>query len=272
MKRLTVQGCPLEVVVRGSGVPLVLLHAFPLDHSMWTAQIERFASQSLVIAPDLRGFGLSGVMPGTTTMEQLADDTAEMLDQLGVSEPIVLCGLSMGGYAALQFARKYPQRLRALVLCNTRSAPDAPQTRDQRKIMVEQVLSVGAQPVADAMVPRFFTAESLERLPGTAEFVRERIMLTAPEGIAAALRGLAERPDATPLLAGISVPTLVVAGADDVVTPVSEMRAMAAAIPQAEFVVIPGVGHLSAVEAPVEFNTLLARFLAQRARSLAPAT
>jgi pimeloyl-ACP methyl ester carboxylesterase len=126
MKRLSVRGVELHVLVRGTGLPLVFAHAFPLDHSMWSAQIERFAGQAQVIAPDLRGFGSSGVTPGTVTMEQMADDLAEVLDQLGVTEPIVLCGCSMGGYAAFQFARKYPGRLRGLVLCNTRFAADSP--------------------------------------------------------------------------------------------------------------------------------------------------
>ena len=269
MKRLSVRGVDLHVLVRGTGMPLVLLHAFPLDHSMWGAQIERFASQAQVIAPDLRGFGSSGVTAGTVTMEQMADDLAAILDQLAVTEPVVLCGLSMGGYVAFQFARKYPQRLRALVLSNTRSAADTPENRQLRLNMVQQVLEVGPAPVAESMLQRSFSTESLTRIPGAVEFVRERIMLTAPEGIAAALRGLAERPDVTGLLSRLSVPTLVIAASDDVITPASEMREMAAGIANSEFVVLPGVGHLSALEAPVEFNALLARFLAQRARTLA---
>ena len=261
MKRLSVRGVDLHVLVRGSGMPLVLVHGFPLDHSMWGAQIERFASQTQVIAPDLRGFGLSGVTTGTVTMEQMADDLVAILDGLGVTEPVVLAGLSMGGYVAFQFARKYPERLRALVLCNTRSAADTPQARESRLKLVEQVLAVGPAPVADAMLPRFFAAESFQRVPGAVEFVRERILLTPAEGIAAALRGLAQRPDVTELLAQIQVPTLVIAGSDDAIVPESEMREMAAKIAGSELIVLPGVGHLSALEAPVEFNSVLARFL-----------
>ena len=173
----------------------------------------------------------------------------------------------MGGYVAFQFARKYPQRLRALVLCNTRSAADTPEARQSRLNMVEQVLAVGpahgCRGDAAAIVLRRNVSSGL---PGAVEFVRERILLTPPEGIAAALRGLAERPDVTGLLSQLSVPTLVVAGSDDVITPASEMREMAAGIANSEFVVLPGVGHLSALEAPVEFNAMLARFLAQRVR------
>jgi 3-oxoadipate enol-lactonase len=261
MKRLSLGDVNLDVLTRGSGMPLLLVHGFPLDHSMWGAQIERFSSQAHVIAPDLRGFGTSGVTPGTVTMERMADDVVAILDQLAVTEPVVVCGLSMGGYVAFQFARKYPQRLRALVLCNTRSAADTPEARGSRQKLVEQVLAVGPSAVADAMLPRFFTTETFQRLPGAAEFVRERILLTPPEGIAAALRGLAERPDVANLLPQIHVPTLVVAGSDDALTPAGEMRAMAEKIAGSQFVELPGAGHLTALEAPVEFNAVLARFL-----------
>lgn len=271
MKRLNVRGTQLDVLVRGSGRPLLFVHAFPLDHSMWGAQIERFASQALVIAPDLRGFGTSAVTTGTVTMEQLADDLAAVLDALGVTEPVVLCGLSMGGYVAFQFVRKYSQRLRGLVLCNTRATSDTPDVRRARMEMTEQVLTIGPVAAADAMVPRCFTAESCRRLPGVVEFVRERILLTPAEAIVAALRGLAERPDATGLLEQLPAATLVIAGEDDAITPVGEMREMAAKIPGCEFVTIAGAGHLTAVEAPVEFNSVLARFLAQRAGPPAPA-
>jgi 3-oxoadipate enol-lactonase len=177
MKRLSVRGVDLHVLVRGTGTPLVLLHAFPLDHSMWGAQIERFASQAQVIAPDLRGFGSSGVTPGTVSMEQMADDLAAILDQLAVNEPVVLCGLSMGGYVAFQFAHKYSARLRALVLSNTRSAADTPEVRQMRMNMVQQVMELGPAPVAEAMLQRSFAPESFARIPGAVEFVRERILL-----------------------------------------------------------------------------------------------
>ena len=137
--------------------------------------------------------------------------------------------------------------------------------------LIEQVLSGGPAVVAEAMLPRLFTAESFERVPGAVEFVRERILLSSSEGIAAALRGLAERPDMSGLLAQLRLPTLVIAGSDDVITPESEMRQMASAIPDSQFVVLSGVGHLTAVEGPVEFNAQLARFLAQRAGAMAPA-
>ena len=257
MKRLSVRGVDLHVVVRGSGMPLLLVHAFPLDHSMWSGQIERFSSQAQVIAPDLRGFGLSGVTAGTVTMEQMADDLASILDQLAVTEPVVLCGLSMGGYAAFQFARKYPQKLRALVLCNTRSAADAPEARQATTAWSSRSWpSVG--PVADAMVPRCFTTEIIGRIPGTVEFVRERILLTAPRELSRRCGVLPSGPTSPNFSPAYRSPTLVVAGSDDVIARASEMRTMAAAITEQRIRrACPEVGHLSALEAPVEFNSVM---------------
>ncbi len=215
MKRLSVRGVDLHVLVRGTGMPLVLVHGFPLDHSMWGAQIERFASQAQVIAPDLRGFGSSGVTAGTVTMEQMADDLASILDQLAVSEPVVLCGLSMGGYAAFQFARKYPQRLRALVLSNTRSAADTPENRQLRLKMVEQVLEARPGPSCR----RGYATAIFHRRNFSAVARSGRIRPRADSAHAgrgnrgrAAGSGRAARCDRI-ALAVVDVPTLVVAGA-----------------------------------------------------------
>jgi 3-oxoadipate enol-lactonase len=267
MKTVRVADAELKVLVRGSGPPLVLMHAFPLDHSMWSAQIERFASHWQVIAPDLRGCGASDVTAGTVSMLQMADDLAAILDELKVDVPVVYCGLSMGGYIAWQFARKYPERLRALVLCDTRAKADTPEARESRMKMLDHVLRAGTGYVAEAMLPKLFAADTLARLPGAVEFVRERILLAPPTGVAAALRGIADRPDMTDFLPQIRVPTLVIVGEQDTITTADEMREMAAAIPGAELVVIKNVGHLTALESPVEFNAALARFLATRVES-----
>ncbi len=264
MKSVLVGETRLNVTQVGSGAPLLLVHAFPLDHSMWSAQIERFASHWHVIAPDLRGCGTSDVTPGTVSVEQMADDCAAVLDALEVREPVVFCGLSMGGYIAWQFARKYAARLRALVLCDTRAKADTPEARASRMKMLEHVMRAGTEYLAEAMLPRLFAADSLTRLPGAVEFVRERILLAPPEGVAATLRGIADRPDMSWLLPQIRVPTLLMVGEHDVITPPDEMREVAGGIAGAEFVVIKDAGHLPPLESPVEFNAVLARFLATR--------
>ena len=146
----------LKVDDRGSGDVLLLVHGFPLDHSMWAGQMEVLAQDYRVIAPDLRGFGQSSSTSGTLTMETMADDLAKLLDVLNVTEPIVFCGLSMGGYVAMQFWKRHPQRLRGLVLCDTRAMGDTPEAAANRQAMAEKVIKEGSQVAADAMLPKLF--------------------------------------------------------------------------------------------------------------------
>ncbi len=251
----------LHVVEHGSGMPIVLVHGFPLDHSMWDAQIDVLGRQWRIIAPDLRGFGRSQVTPGTASMEQMADDVAAMLDALVIDQPVVFVGLSMGGYVAFQFQRKYRDRLRALVLCDTRSAADTPEAVKARHATVEQLQSGGISAVIEAMMPKLFGPAALDGPSEDVVSMREVMLSCAPEGMAAALRGMAARDDATAALGEIGVPTLVLVGEHDAISPVDEMRAIAQAVPNAEFVVIPASGHMSPVENPTAFNEAITQFL-----------
>jgi 3-oxoadipate enol-lactonase len=261
MKRVIVNELEFGVVDQGTGSPLVLVHGFPLSHAMWNAQIPVFAAEHRVIAPDLRGFGSSVDTDGTVTMEEFADDLAAILDSLGVEQPLVLCGLSMGGYIALQFVRKYSSRLRGLVLCDTRASADVPEVVENRLKIARLVIESGTQPVAEAMLPKAFGPKTYTDRPEVVEAVRSMMIASDPSGVAAASRGMATRPDMTALLPTIGVPTLVVVGADDALTPVEEMRRMAEAIPQARFKVVPDAGHLTPMESPLVFNATLAEFL-----------
>ena len=259
--RLRAGQIELHVVEHGRGMPIVLVHGFPLDHSMWDAQIAALGEQWHVIAPDLRGFGASQVTSGTTTMEQLADDLAALLDALRMDEPVVVVGLSMGGYVAFQFWRKHAARLRALVLCDTRAVADTPEAARARHDLADQVLREGTQPVASAMLGKLFGAAVLKRDPEAVESLRRTMLGNPPEGVAAALRGMATRRDVSADLPRISVPTLVIVGQDDVISTVDEMRGIAKAIPGSEFVVIPRSGHMTPVENPVAFNEAIEQFL-----------
>jgi pimeloyl-ACP methyl ester carboxylesterase len=156
MPKVRVSEIELNVVERGNGTPLVLVHGFPLDHSMWRGQLEGLADICRVIAPDLRGFGQSSVTPGKIAMEQYADDMAALLDALGISQPVVFCGLSMGGYVAWQFALRHRARLAKLVLCDTRSIADSAEAAAGRQKTAERVLAEGPQVVAEAMLPKLF--------------------------------------------------------------------------------------------------------------------
>jgi len=250
----------LAVCEAGSGETLVFLHGFPLDHTMWREQIAEFRSRGRVIAPDLRGFGKSPPA-SPLSIESMADDTAAILDALGVREPIVLCGLSMGGYVAFQFWRKHRERVRALVLCDTRAVADTPEAAQGRREQIGRVGSEGVQPMADAMIGKLFAPRTLDQQTELVKRMRETMLAANPTGVVAALEALATRPDVSDYLPKITCPTLVVVGEHDAISPVAEMRTLAAAIPDAEFVVLEDSGHMSPLENPRAFNAALDGFL-----------
>lgn len=251
-----------------SGEPVLLLvHGFPLDHAMWRAQIDYFGARGRVVAPDLRGFGGSSTS-ATAAVVQIstyADDLAALLDRLDINGPIVFCGLSMGGYIAWQFCAKYASRLAALVVCDTRSADDTPQAVTGRFVLAARVVAEGIEPVAAAMLPKLFAPGNVERQPSFVADTAAVIRRASPIGIAEALVAMAGRPDMTASLGEIRLPTLAVVGEHDAISPVEEMRGIAERIRGAEFVVIPGAGHMSPLEEPTAFNAALERFLRQRA-------
>ena len=276
MKTVSLGDVRLAVEDRGSsrsGQPVLLLvHGFPLDHTMWQSQIDYFGSHGRVIAPDLRGFGGSsnaappeGSSHCAIEMCTYADDLAALLDRLEITRPIVFCGLSMGGYIAWQFCAKYPERVAALVVCDTRSFADTPQAVAGRFALGARVLAEGIEPVAAAMLPKFFGPDTVaKQLPCIADTVAA-MHRASPAGVAAALGAMARRPDMAASLAEIHVPTLVVVGEHDAISPVEEMRGIAERVPGAEFVVIPGAGHMSPLEDPATFNAALDHFLRERA-------
>ena len=252
----------LYYVQMGQGIPLLLVHGYPLDHTLWLAQMDRLSDIAQVIAPDLRGFGQSDAPDGICTMVAYADDLAALLDALKIG-PVVVCGLSMGGYIALAFWKKYAARVRGLILVDTRAGADAPAARQGRLDMVGQVKQHGAKPAADAMLPRLLAESTRQLRPDVVEFAHAMMLRQPPVGIIGAQLGMAERPDSTPILPTINVPTLAVFGAEDVVTPAeTEGRDLAAAIPGAKLVVLPDAGHLSNLEQPDAFNTAVREFLA----------
>jgi pimeloyl-ACP methyl ester carboxylesterase len=250
-------------MVRGSGTPLVLLHGFPLDHTMWDAQLDPFAHRCQVIAPDQRGFGRTPLGRQSLTIEALADDVAALLDAMHIRDRVVICGLSMGGYVALAFQRKYATRVRALILCDTRANADTPAGAADRIALIERVHATGSVAVVDTMLSKLVAAPACEQQPHVVERVRQMMLGTAPATMVAALRALATRPDATNHLPHITVPTLTLVGEHDVITPVEVMHAMADAIPNCQRAVIPGAGHMSPMERPAEFTTAVLAFLKQ---------
>ena len=256
-------GIRLHYVQVGQGIPLLLVHGYPLDHMLWQPQLDQLSDIAQVIAPDLRGFGQSDAPDGIYTMEAYADDLAALLDTLKI-ERAVVCGLSMGGYIVLAFWKKHASRVRGLILVDTRSGADAPAARQGRLDMAEQVKRHGTKPAADAMLPRVLAETTRQSRPDLIELAHAMMLRQPPAGIIGAQLGMAERPDSTPTLPTINVPTLVVFGDQDVITPAeTEGRSLAAAIPGAKLVVIPNAGHLSNLEQPQVFNVAVREFWAR---------
>jgi pimeloyl-ACP methyl ester carboxylesterase len=241
----------------GSGEPLVLVHGHPFDRSMWRPQVEAFSRVGWrVIAPDLRGYGETTVVPGTTTLETFACDLADLLEYLAVDR-IVLGGLSMGGQVVMEFYRLFPHRVRGLILADTSARAETDDGKRLRNSTADRLLREGMGPYAEEVLPKMVAPHNLRARPELARHVLAMMLATSPEGAAAALRGRAERPDYLDMLARITVPTLVVVGSDDTFTPVNEARLMHQGIPEAALTVIQGAGHMPNLERPTEFNGAL---------------
>jgi pimeloyl-ACP methyl ester carboxylesterase len=264
MERAPLSTVELSYLDRGAGTPVLLLHGFPLDHTMWSAQIDALAKTCRVIAPDLRGFGQSSLESADAErgvpMERYADDLAELLDVLAIRDRVVLVGFSMGGYIAWQFLRKHASRLRALVQCDTKAAADTDEARAVRLKMAENIFEWGSARVAEILGPKLFAARTMESTPEVIESVRRIVARQSPAAIAAAQRGMAARPDVRPLLPTIRVPTLVLVGVEDAISPPTEMRAIAAAIPGSQFTEVPEAGHMTTMENPPAVNTAVQDF------------
>jgi len=255
--RVTVNGVSLAIETRGSGPPVLFLHGFPLDRTIWRHQIDTLTGYRR-IAVDLRGMGSSDAPDLGYSMATYADDVAALIDALG-EERVVVCGLSMGGYVAFEFLRRFRQRVRGLVLIDTRAEADSTEGRKARDALVAKVREQGAVAAAEAMLPRFFTAAVPTDIIQT---VRDMILRTPVSGIIGALVAMRDRPDSTPLLATlVGVPTLVLVGQEDVITPPPLAQAMATAIPEARLVEVPGAGHLPCIEQPVPTTRAVLKFL-----------
>jgi 3-oxoadipate enol-lactonase len=244
----------------GSGPPIVLIHGYPFNRSLWTEQTEVLRSRYRVVAPDLRGFGESDSSEGPVRMNRMAEDVAALMDHLEI-EQAVIGGLSMGGYVALAFARMIPARVKALVLADTRAQADTEEGKQTRRQQAEKAVSEGMAGIADAMLPKLLTPETVSKRPELVKRVRDMMLKTKPEGAAAALLGMAQRDDQTDFIAGILVPTLILVGREDAITPVADSEKMQSQIEGSRLVVIENAGHVSNLEQTEQFNDALLGFL-----------
>lgn len=246
----------------GVGLPVIFLHAFPLNRHMWNGELTTLLNEDRyrLVALDWRGFGESDIVNDVSTMELFADDVAGLMDVLGMQDA-VLCGLSMGGYATFAFLRKYPQRVRGLILADTRPGADTAEAKANRENVARIAETQGTGVIADMQVPRSLSAYTREQYPEVEARVRQLINAATPQGIAAASRGMALRADSTDVLATITCPTLVIVGEQDELTPPIVARDYAEQIPCAQFASIALAGHLSSLEQPEAFLQTMSGFL-----------
>lgn len=252
----------LHTVESGAGRPLLAIHGFPHDHTLWDAQRAGLAPHARVITPDLRGFGTSPPPEGGLSMRAYATDLKNLLNALKAA-PAVVMGLSMGGYVALAFAALFPEAIQGLILCNTRATADTPAARAARLDSARRVELEGVWPVVEGMLEGMTSPLSRQADPELNGRVESMMRRQRPEGVAAALRGMAERPDRSEMLGGIKVPALVITGSHDTLIPPAESETLAATLPRARLITISGAGHLTCLENPVAFNAAVAEFLGQ---------
>lgn len=242
MEKVNVNGIQLAYERRGQGTPLVLVHGFPLDHHLWDEVVPLLQDTFDIILPDLRGFGGSSTVDSPYGMDDYASDIAGLLDRLEIQK-VAIAGHSMGGYAALAFARLYPQRLNGLALLSSQALADPPERKEGRYKSAADVAANGIGGVVEAMAPKFTPEERLQA------YARESMQRQQPAAYIGALRAMAERMDSTPRLSTLTIPVVIVHGDADALIPIDRAREVKAAVPQAHLVEIPGAGHMPMMEA-----------------------
>jgi len=249
----------LHYTEAGTGTPFVLLHAFPLDSEMWRPQWEALGSRFGIVAIDLPGYGQSPAQPGWS-VDSAADGVAEVLAKLALPR-VVVGGLSLGGYVAMAFARRHADRLSGLILADTRSETDDAPGKDNRNRLIALTKEFGPSKVYEGMLPKVLCDETRAKRPAVVENVRAIAARQSADGVIGGLAALRDRPDATPELDRIAVPTLILVGEEDGVTPPAMSESMAKRIRGSKLVRLPAAGHLSNVENPAAFNAALTEFL-----------
>ena len=261
MEKIRVNNIHIAYEDQGMGPAVVLLHGYPFNRSMWAEQVVPLSSDYRIITPDLRGHGDSEASPHTATMNQMAQDVAALMDVLQIRHATI-GGLSMGGYVALAFCDLFKNRVEKLLLADTRAQADTDESKVTRAEQAKKILAEGMAGVVDTMLPKLLSPATVSKNPGVVKRVREMMLQTNPQGAAAALRGMAEREDHTERLSRIKVPTLIVVGEQDPITPVADSEKMNASIAGSKLVVIENASHVSNIEQPEQFNRALKEFLA----------
>jgi pimeloyl-ACP methyl ester carboxylesterase len=253
----------------GSGVPLLLIHGYPLNRTLWQHQLKGLGDLTNLIIPDLRGHGESdtGSQTGWENlgypMELLADDCCALLDHLHIKQPVVVGGLSMGGYVAFAFYRKFTQRVAGLILAATRAGEDTTEGKTNRDKAAELARQSGPSAIAESMLPKMMSPKTYQTKPKLVDQVLRMMQTISIAGIVGDLMGMKTRLDSTPMLPQINIPVLILHGADDQLIPLQEAQAMHAALPNANLHIIPDAGHLIPLEQPDITNQAFRNYLTQ---------
>lgn len=259
---ISVMGRRVGYDERGQGTPLVLIHGFPLNRMIWEAQWEGLSNVARVIAPDLRGFGESEMIDAPTEVSTYADDVRELLDALGIHEPAVIAGHSMGGYVAMAYLRRYPQHVAGLVLTTTKATADTMEGKAGRDKNIGVAKEKGADAIAEGMLPKVFSPKTYESNPELVAQAKRIMQSASVPGIVGALSAMRDRPDSTGTLLEFSQPVLIVAGADDALMSAADQENMKQAARNSTLVTLPNAGHLAPMEQPEAYNNAVTEFLA----------
>ncbi len=255
---------PWQVIHGGEGSVLLFIHGFPLDMTLWKYQLEWFAEEHHVIACNIPGFGGSrAIEQSVLSMSLLADRLVQLLDAIGLpsTTPVTPIGLSMGGYIALELWKRHPSRVARMVFCDSRVVADSEAGREHRLRVAETVEAHGVEPIVTMMIPKTVSPQTIRDQPDTVEAVKAMMRRAQPQAVAAAQRGMAARADFAEAIKSFERPFCCIVGADDEISPASEMQAIASSVTGGQCYVIPNAGHLSPLESPAAFNDALQLFL-----------
>ncbi|PWB50869.1 MAG: alpha/beta hydrolase [Anaerolineales bacterium] len=251
----------LEYQRSGSGIPLLFIHGYPLSRKIWQAQLSGLVDIAAMLAVDLRGHGASYPFDGPYWMDLLAKDCYRLVIEQKVDLPLVVCGLSMGGYITFALYRNHPEIFKGMILTSTRAAPDSPEGKVNREAGIKNVREQGVPVIVNGMLPKVVSTKTSTSNTALVSTIQQIMLETSVNGVIGALHGMRDRPDSTPLLAKITCPVLIVHGADDQLIPVAEAELMSRLIPYAQLVVIPDSGHLPNMEQPQFFNQAVRDYL-----------
>ncbi|MEJ2599486.1 MAG: alpha/beta fold hydrolase [Anaerolineales bacterium] len=260
---VTVDQLSLAYDEHGSGIPVLWVHGYPLNRTLWKPQLEGLADIAHGLALDLRGHGESQASTGAYSMDLLADDCATFLDALGIRRPVVLAGLSMGGYVCMAFCRRHIDRLAGIILCATRAHADSPEGKQNRTKSIDLAQERGVPAAVSGLLNKLMAPVTYGRRPTLVETVKAMTESTSLEGVVGDLLGMRQRPDSFSTLASFELPALILHGADDQIVPTAEAEQMHTTLPNSQLKIIPQAGHLLNLEQPQAFNTAVRGFLEQ---------